>query len=152
VKRRSPHHLFTSVAFPKPATTAARSMICGQETLVFVFCSHQLTKGLPTYLPTYRWTTLLPLLYQLITHWSQPTYWPFTCMYFHAKSISTSVQYVTLHWKSWMRYKKSDQAASLEECCDPETMHRFQSTGGSVPGEPTVSYMLAEPLCPTNLI
>jgi hypothetical protein len=122
VKRSSPHHLFTSVAFPKPATTAARWMICGPETLVFVFSSHQLTKGLPTYLPTYRWTTLLPLLYHLITHWSQPTYWPFTCMYFHAKSISTSGQYVTLNWKSWMRYRSQIQqlhwksVVTLKQC------------------------------------
>ncbi len=121
-EKDSPHHLFTSVAFPKPATTAARSMICSREALVFVFCSHQLTKGLPMYLPTYRWTTVLPLMYQQITPWPQPTYWPFTCMYFHAKSISTSAQYVTLHWKSCMRYRSQIQrlhwksVVTLKQC------------------------------------
>jgi hypothetical protein len=51
---------------------------------------------------------------------------------FICKSISTGAQYVTLHWKSLMRYSSHIQWDSLEDCCDPGKMQSFQSPGGAL--------------------
>jgi hypothetical protein len=103
-------------------------------------------------LPTYLWTTLLPPIVPT-NHALATTY--ILAIYMH---VLPCLEH--LHQRSVCdpaleildEVQKSDPAASLEECCDPETIHSFQSTGGDVPGEPAVSYMLAEPLCPKNLI
>ncbi len=46
---------------------------------------------------------------------------------------SPPTQYVTLHWKAWMRFNTQNPVYPLEECSGTlKTCTRFQSPGGAI--------------------